>query len=306
MNTASAPDDTVAGRAGCAGAARMLRRGVGAVIVGVGTEVVLRETTATLARFDPVATNALEAGLVAAAATALGSLPVALSRRISRRASSMMLGCSRTDARCEQRLAHHPGLVADPGRLSHVWPFGLPVSVAIACGAAFMLSLGRAFGPARFHESADRPAEAVRGAWRFVTAITRRNILEGAAIGVAFAGIDHAGAVGLATGIGVQDIPEGLAVALALRAVGRTRTFAVGSGIASGLVEPLFAALGAAVVTTSIALLPGVLAAAARAMPIVIAIDVIPESHNGGQGMPASLALVLGFMVRLALDAALA
>lgn len=70
----------------------MLRRGVGAVIVGVGTEVVLRETAAILARFDPVVTNALEGGLVAAAATALGSLPVVLPRRISRRASSMMLG----------------------------------------------------------------------------------------------------------------------------------------------------------------------------------------------------------------------
>ena len=55
-------------------------------------------------------------------------------------------------------------------------------------------------------------------------AITIHNLPEGLAVGVGFGGGDFAAGVMLATGIGLQNAPEGLAVALALRSVGRSPT----------------------------------------------------------------------------------
>ena len=63
-----------------------------------------------------------------------------------------------------------------------------------------------------------------------VLAITLHNIPEGLSIGVAFGGVvsgnSHAtflGAIGLAIGIGIQNIPEGAALSMPIRAAGATR-----------------------------------------------------------------------------------
>ncbi len=55
---------------------------------------------------------------------------------------------------------------------------------------------------------------------------------EGLAIGVAFAADDLARARALATGIAIQDIPEGMVVALALRSAGHGRLSSVLLGMA--------------------------------------------------------------------------
>lgn len=95
----------------------------------------------------------------------------------------------------------------------------------------------------------------------FVTAIVLHNIPEGMAVGVsAGAGLDEAN--GLALGIALQDVPEGLVVALVLAGVGMSRFKAMLVGAASGLVEPLFAVLCAWLVGLSALLLPWGLAAA--------------------------------------------
>lgn len=78
----------------------------------------------------------------------------------------------------------------------------------------------------------------------------------GLAIGVAFAGADAAHAHALTTGIALQDVPEGLVVALALRSVGYGRAFAVALVAASGLLEPVAAVLGALALTVAAGLLP--------------------------------------------------
>ncbi|MGJ7575078.1 hypothetical protein ACSFBX_31465 [Variovorax sp. RB2P76] len=76
------------------------------------------------------------------------------------------------------------------------------------------------------------------------------------AIGVAFAGSDLVGASALTTGISIQEAPEGLVVALALRSVGYGRWRAAGIGVLSGLVEPEAAVLGAGLTSVSPAVLP--------------------------------------------------
>ena len=131
------------------------------------------------------------------------------------------------------------------------------------------------------------------------------NLPEGLAIGVAYAGIDIEKANSLTTGISIQDVPEGLVVALALRGVGYGRLLAAGLGIASGMIEPVGAVLGAAVVTVSSVLLPWGLAFAAGAMLFVVSHEIIPESHRRGHERFATAGLSAGFVVMMFLDTSL-
>ncbi|MET0937447.1 MAG: ZIP family metal transporter, partial [Luteibacter sp.] len=279
--------------------------GAGAAILLAGALFAGRQAWASLSAMGPAVSGALAGGLLAAGATALGTLPVVLSKQFSARANSMMLGFGAGVMLAASVFSLIvPALSLARSQGSSPWTAGMLVACGILLGAGLLYSLGRTFG----HDQGGPgvASGAINRAWMFVAAITLHNIPEGAAIGVAFAGMDRAAAAGLATGIGIQDIPEGLAVALALRSVGKGRVLAVACGMASGLVEPIFAVLGALIVTTSAALLPWGLAAAAGAMLFVIANDVIPETHSKGQGTTASAALMAGFVVMLLLDTALA
>ena len=139
-----------------------------------------------------------------------------------------------------------------------------------------------------------------------MAAIAIHNLPEGLAIGVAYAGVEPAKAYGLATGIALQDIPEGLVVAMALRAVGYGRVFSAALGVASGIIEPIAAVAGAALLEGSAGLLPWGLACAGGAMLYVICHHIIPESHKDGLNEFASGSLVTGFVVMMILDTALA
>ena len=109
----------------------------------------------------------------------------------------------------------------------------------------------------------------------------------------------------LATGIAIQDVPEGLVVAVALLSAGYRRAFAVALGMASGLVEPIGAVFGAAIVGYSAALLPWGLGFAAGAMLFVISHEIIPESHRKGHEAFATAGLMVGFVLMMLLDTAL-
>jgi ZIP family zinc transporter len=158
--------------------------------------------------------------------------------------------------------------------------------------------------------------EGVKTAWRrttlLVLAITLHNIPEGLAIGVAFGAVGAgyesatlAGAVALAIGIGIQNCPEGTAVAVPLRREGLSRVRAWWYGQLSATVEPVAAVIGAVAVTAMRPLLPYALAYAAGAMIFVVVEEVIPESQSGGHGDLATLGAIIGFAVMMTLDVAL-
>lgn len=109
----------------------------------------------------------------------------------------------------------------------------------------------------------------------------------------------------VALAIGLQNMPEGLIVAMALRTLGQSagRSWAVAA--LSGLAEPFGAIVGLAVLGSLPAFYPVGLAVAAGAMIFVVSHEIIPETHrNGFEGM-ASVALMAGFIFMLLLDAAL-
>jgi ZIP family zinc transporter len=173
-------------------------------------------------------------------------------------------------------------------------------------GAGLLLVLDRVISTDGILAPNDpRDAHSLKRAWLFVWAVALHNLPEGLAIGVAYAGVDLAKANSLATGISIQDVPEGLVVALALRTVGYGRGLSVALGVASGLIEPVAAVAGVALIGISAGLLPFALAAAAGAMLFVIANDVVPEAHQHGHGTWASVSLIFGFILMTVLDTAL-
>ena len=251
--------------------------------------------------------GALIGGAVAALATALGTVPVMFSQRLSDRTQDSLFGFGAGVmlAACAFSLII-PGIAAARASGASAWGAGGVVGVAILLGGAVLLVMERLLPHEHFIKGVEgQSARTLRRTWLFVFAIALHNLPEGLAIGVGYAGNDAVRASALATGIAIQDVPEGLVVAVALLAAGYKRALAVGIGMASGLVEPVGAVLGAAVVSYSAALLPWGLGFAAGAMLFVVSHEIIPESHRKGHEVYATAGLMLGFVLMMILDTAL-
>lgn len=141
----------------------------------------------------------------------------------------------------------------------------------------------------------------------FIMAITIHNMPEGLAVGVGFGGGDPANAVSLMLAIGIQNIPEGLAVSIAAVNAGFDRGFyATLTGLRAGAVEIPLAVFGAWAVTIAEPLLPYAMGFAAGGMLYVISDEIIPETHTRGHERVATIGTLLGVVVMVYLDVALA
>ncbi|GBD19528.1 Zinc transporter ZupT [bacterium HR27] len=113
------------------------------------------------------------------------------------------------------------------------------------------------------------------------------------------------GAVALAIGIALQNVPEGLAIAMPLRREGFSPFRSFWYGQLSAIVEPIAALVGAAAVILVQPILPYALAFAAGAMLYVVVEELIPESQRGDHSDLATTGAILGFTVMMVLDTAL-
>ncbi|MGF6180306.1 ZIP family zinc transporter [Massilia sp. UYP32] len=281
------------------------RRAIGFGICAIGFLVLLGSMIEQIMNANPKMLAALAGGSTAAAATALGTLPVLFAQNFTKRTYDCFLGFGAgvmLGATAFSLVI--PALSAAKTAGAGNWESSLMVGAGIMFGAGAILLLGRAVRTEGILSN-EPDKVSLRRAWLFVWAVALHNLPEGLAIGVAFAGIDVEKATSLATGVSIQDVPEGLVVALALHAVGYSRLTAVAMGVASGLVEPIAAVFGVALIGISAGLLPYALAAAAGAMLLVIVNDVIPESRQSGNGTQASIALIFGFILMTVLDTAL-
>ncbi|AVQ80109.1 MULTISPECIES: ZIP family metal transporter [unclassified Variovorax] len=289
--------------------ARPTREWIGLAIVAAGALVGLSRFW-TFVRGDPMVWNALLGGSVAALATALGTLPVLFSQKLPERLQDTLFGFGAGVMLAASAFSLIiPGLEA--ARNVGVfgggsWAAGGVIGSAILLGGAALMLMDRMLPHEHFIKGREgHTARQLRRTWLFVFAIALHNVPEGLAIGVGYAANNGLRADALATGIAIQDVPEGLVVAVALLAAGYSRVFAVLIGMASGLVEPLGAVLGAAVVGHSAMLLPWGLGFAAGAMLFVISHEIIPESHRKGHEAFATSGLMVGFVLMMLLDTAL-
>ena len=113
---------------------------------------------------------------------------------------------------------------------------------------------------------------------------------------------DIANGTSLAIGIGLQNMPEGLAVAMPLIGLGYSRLKSIGIATITGLVEPIGGLLGVSAVTIFHLILPLGLAFAAGAMLFVISDEIIPETHAKGKSRMATFGVIIGFVIMMLMD----
>lgn len=249
----------------------------------------------------------LLASLGAGMMTALGALPVLFGRAMSRRSGDMLLGFAAGVMLSASYFSLIlPGIGAAEGLYGSVAIAAGIAAIGIALGAAAVAALNHALPHEHFQTGPEgSDPHGLARIWLFVIAITIHNFPEGMAVGIGFGGGDLSNGFSLATGIGLQNAPEGLAVAVALmsQGYGRGRAFAI-AGL-TGLIEPVGGLLGVWLIHVSVHVLPVGLTFAAGAMLYIISHEIIPETHRKGNQERATAGFIVGLILMMVLDVTL-
>ncbi|GBR76443.1 zinc tansporter [Candidatus Termititenax persephonae] len=189
----------------------------------------------------------------------------------------------------------------------------LPAAGGLVLGVLFLYGLDR-FIPHlhAFTNVREGVSNSLKRTTLLISAVTLHNIPEGMAVGLALALAAQHGseslylsALALALGIGIQNFPEGAAVALPLRQEGLSAGRAFLLGCASGVVEPLFGLLMVFAAGFIAPGMPWLLSFAAGAMLYVVVEELIPEAHLAEHSNLGTLAVMSGFLLMMILDVAL-
>ncbi len=241
------------------------------------------------------------ASILAGLATGVGALPALFFKDISDRLFNSLLG-----AAAGVMLAATAFSLLVPGIDfgNQMWPGkGLwIVALGMLIGAAFLHFADERLPHLHFDSVSDENLNSIQKISLFIIANTIHNFPEGMSVGVSFGSGDLKNGIVLSIAIALQNIPEGLAVALPLVSLGYNKWKAVGIATLTGLVEPVGGLLGITMVTLFSSILPIAMGFAAGAMLFVISEEIIPETHAKGRSRFATFSLMLGFIIMMALD----
>lgn len=187
-------------------------------------------------------------------------------------------------------------------------PGWLPAAGGLMGGIAFLLAMD-----ALLPHFSDAGKRSQRRSSLLALAVTLHNIPEGMAVGVSFSLAVQSdpsalpAAIALAVGIGIQNFPEGAAIALPLSQDGVSRRRAFTVGALSGLVEPVAAVATVLIAGTIQILLPWLLSFAAGAMLYVVVEELIPQASGSTEHKNhcGTLGVMAGFLIMMVLDVAL-
>lgn len=243
--------------------------------------------------------------------TALGASMVLLFRKPGRAVMDSMLGFTggvMVAASFWSLLAPAIEMSAGEGLIK-----AIPAATGFLLGAVFLYGMDKMLPHMHINfEVAEGMESKLHKTTLLILAITLHNIPEGLAVGVLFGAaalgmeeISVASALVLAMGIGIQNFPEGFAVAMPMRRLGASRFKSFWYGQLSAIVEPLAGAAGAAAVLLFTPILPYALAFAAGAMIYVVVEEVIPETQLDKYTDQAVMGFMGGFVVMMILDVGL-
>ena len=186
------------------------------------------------------------------------------------------------------------------------------VAISILLGAGFLWGIDKIVP--HFHvgenENEGLPSRGLSKTSKMFLAVTIHNVPEGLSVGIAF-GValanpnNHAllvGALLLALGIGIQNIPEGAVVALPIKGETGSSFKAFLFGTFSGAVEPIAAVIGLFLAMQIQSIMPWTLAFAAGCMISLVGEEMITEMKGEEHDHFGVWSFVFGFIVMLILD----
>lgn len=191
-------------------------------------------------------------------------------------------------------------------------PSWVVVAISIALGALFLWGIDKLVP--HFHSAEKQeeglPTRTMSKTSKMFLAVTIHNVPEGLSVGIAFGvalsqGGNPAllmGALLLAIGIGIQNIPEGAVVSLPIKGETGSSSKAFIFGMLSGIVEPIAAVIGLFLAMQIQGIMPWALAFAAGCMIYVVAEEMIPEMTSEGHDHFGVWSFIIGFIIMLALD----
>ena len=191
-------------------------------------------------------------------------------------------------------------------------PTWLIVVISIVLGAGFLWLIDKIVPHLHTNENKEEGLSTKRMSKtsKMFLAVTIHNVPEGLSVGIAF-GValsqpDNAallvGALLLAVGIGIQNIPEGAVVSLPIKGETGSSFKAFIFGMMSGIVEPIAAVIGLFLAMQIQGIMPWALAFAAGCMIYVVAEEMIPEMTSEGHDHFGVWSFIVGFVIMLALD----
>ena len=191
-------------------------------------------------------------------------------------------------------------------------PSWLVVVISLVLGAGFLWGIDKITPHFHIQENKEEGLSVKRMSKtsKMFLAVTIHNIPEGLSVGIAF-GVALSqqnnasllvGALLLAIGIGIQNIPEGAVVSLPIKGETGSSGKAFLFGMLSGAVEPIAAVLGLFLAMQIQGIMPWALAFAAGCMIYVVAEEMIPEMTSEGHDHFGVWSFIIGFVIMMALD----
>ncbi|MBQ6546595.1 MAG: ZIP family metal transporter [Bacilli bacterium] len=189
----------------------------------------------------------------------------------------------------------------------------LPATIGFLLGILFLLMLDNIIPHLHLKSKEPEGLKAkLKKTTMMVLAVTLHNIPEGMAVGVALAGaltnngaVTMAGAIALAIGIAIQNLPEGAIISMPLKEEGFSKRKSFLYGTLSGIVEPIGGFITVLLTSLVVPILPYLLSFAAGAMMYVVVEELIPESQVGKHSDLGTIGFSIGFIIMMILDVAL-
>lgn len=250
--------------------------------------------------------EALTGSFLAGMLTTVGAIPILFGKRISPQIQDSLLGFS-------------AGIMLSASFFSLLFPalelskltFSEELGVILVSGVflfggLIFLILDKTVPEDYFIKVlTDRDKTSLKKVWLFVFAVSLHNFPEGMSSSLGFMTGEIKEGITLSIGIGIQNIPEGFAVALALYLFGYSKYQSFKIALLTGLIEPIGGVFAITVFYPFRELLFVGFAFASGAMFFVVIKEMIPEIQKKGFEVQASLGLMIGFVFMMILDTVL-